>query len=89
MKLQALIDEARLSYSERRDWANNLERAIHQGHSKRPFSDVLQLRARLDAKLALVRALGVIAARRGELPEDLILELEADPHANEHGGQGV
>ena len=86
MKLQALIDEARLAYCERRDWADNLENAIRHGHSKRPLSDVLQMRSRLGAKLALVEALGVLAAWRSRLPAEFLDELEGETHADEHGG---
>jgi len=79
VKIEAMVDEARLAASEREDHAANLERAIALGHVKRQPSDVSMLRMRFPTMRAAVRALQLIAAWRAHLPAEFVAEVEKAP----------
>lgn len=78
MRIEDMASEAQLCAIERADHADNLERAIAQGHVKRPFSDVQIMRGRHPAMRAGARALRLLVEWRERLPAEFIASVEED-----------
>ncbi|MBB4199081.1 hypothetical protein CCR94_16415 [Rhodoblastus sphagnicola] len=82
--LDALVNEMRLTYAERRDRLEAQKAALARGDKRTTFTveEIAKRRGRLPQLEAVGRGLAALAARRDDVPEWIL-------QAFEGGGDGV